>query len=261
MRQATIRALEICNEADITRGMSRGDLEARILDADRAQASALPDVSRRLQLTAQAEADTWQHAADAATRHDHAQAANAQALASRIAAERQQLEAADARYEEWSAATASTRETAAWAKAELERRGFARPPAGQQQPDPGSEPPTTAGTTAGWWQQFEADLAAAERALEREHQAAIAAGDPWPPRRTAQLKPNSQASVSVDLDPGGPAARLDKLLSRVGGAAERLAADNAEQEARAQYVARIEREARAELEPTLQAQDQAEAEP
>ena len=93
MRQATIRALEIRDEADIIRGLTRGELEARILDAERAQATAPPEVSRQLRLTAQAEADAWQQAADAATRHDHAQAASAQALASQIAAERQQLEA------------------------------------------------------------------------------------------------------------------------------------------------------------------------
>ncbi|HEX5298096.1 MAG TPA: hypothetical protein VFW50_14015 [Streptosporangiaceae bacterium] len=221
MRQATIRALEIRDEADIVRGLTRGDLEARILDAERAQATAPPDVSRQLRLTAQAEADTWQQATDAATRHDHAQAVNAQTLASQLAAGRQQLEAANARYELWSAATISTRETADKAKAELRRRGLARPPAGQQ------------------------------------HQAATAAGDPWPPRRTAQLKPKSQGSVSAGHDPGGQAGRFDKLLS----AAERLAADNAEREARAEYAARIEREAQAEPEPTRQAQDQAEAEP
>ena len=140
MRQATIRALEIRDEADIIRGLTRGELEARILDAERAQATAPPDVSRQLRLTAQAEADTWQQAADAATRHDHAQAASAQALASQIAAERQQLEAVNDRYEEWSAATSGIRETAAKAKAELERRGLARQPAGQQQPEPGGNP-------------------------------------------------------------------------------------------------------------------------
>lgn len=257
MRQATIRALEIRDEADIMHGLTRGELEAHVLDAERTQVTAPPEVSSQLRITAQAEADAWQHAADAATRQDQAQAASAESLASQLAAERQQLEAANTRYEEWSAATTSTRETAAKAKAELGRRGLARPPAGQRQPGPGSEPLTM----AGWWQQSEADLAAAERALEREHRAAVAAGDPWPPRRTAQLKPKSQASVSVDMDPGGQAARLDKLLSRAGGAAERLAADNAERGARAEYFARVERQARAEPESTLQAQDQAEAEP
>ena len=64
MRQATIRALEIRDEADIMRGLTRGELEARILDAERAQDSAPPEVSSQLRLTAQAEADTWQQAAE-----------------------------------------------------------------------------------------------------------------------------------------------------------------------------------------------------
>ena len=136
MRQATIRALEIRDEADIIRGLTRGELEARVLDAERAQATAPPEVSGQLRLTAQAEADAWQQAAEAATRHDHAQAASAQALASQIAAERQQLEAANDRYEEWSAATSGIRETAAKAKAELERRGLAQNPARRSSPNP-----------------------------------------------------------------------------------------------------------------------------
>ncbi len=191
MRQAAIRALEIRDEADLIRGMSRGDLEARILDAERAQATAPPDVSPQLRLTAQAEADTWQQAADAATRHDHVQA-----LASQLAAERQ---------------------------------------------------------------QFEADLAAAERALEREHQAAIAAGHLWPPPRGQEPR----ARAVIDAEPDGQAARLDELLGHAAEAAERLAARNAEHEASAEYVARISREAQAEPEPTLQAhaQGQVEAEP
>jgi hypothetical protein len=50
--------------------MTRGELEARILDGDRALASAPPDVSRELRLIAQAEADAWQQSADADIRRD-----------------------------------------------------------------------------------------------------------------------------------------------------------------------------------------------
>ena len=57
MRLAAIRALEISDEADIIRGMTHGELEARALEAERAQATAPPDVSRQLRLTAQAEAE------------------------------------------------------------------------------------------------------------------------------------------------------------------------------------------------------------
>ncbi len=111
---------------------------------------------------------------------------------------------------------------------------------------------------AGWWQQLEADIAATDHALQRQHQAAIAAGDPWPPRP----EHTSQASLTVDSQPGGQAARLDELLGYAVEAAERLTAENADREARAEYAARIEREAQAEPELALQAQpsDQAEIE-
>jgi hypothetical protein len=111
-------------------------------------------------------------------------------------------------------------------------------------------------SAAGWWRLFEADLAAAERALESEHQAAIAAGHPWPPPREQE----PQTRTAIDLEPDGQAARIEQLLGHSAQAAECLAADNAEREVRAEYAARIDREARAEPEPTLQAQAQAEAE-
>jgi conjugative relaxase-like TrwC/TraI family protein len=256
MRQATIRALEIRDEADIMRSLTRGELEARIRDAERAQDTAPPEVSSQLRLTAQAEADTWQQAAEAATQQDLALATSEKALASQISAERQQLEAASTRYEEWSAATTGIRETAARAKAELDRRGLTQPPTGQRRPEPTGEPPTM----AGWWRQFEADLAATERALHRQRQAAIAAGDPWPPQRTPQHDRKPQANPAIDADPTGRAARLNELLGRAADATKRLAAENAEQEARAQYAARIEQEAQAEPEPALQVQVQNQAE-
>jgi hypothetical protein len=255
MRQATIRALEIRDEADIMRGLTRGELEARVLDAERTHVTAPREVSSQLQLTAQAEADAWQQAAEAATQHDHAQATSAQALASQIAAERQQLEAVNDRYEEWAAATSGIRETAAKAKAELERRGLARQTA-EQRSEPGGNPLTM----AGWWQQFEADLTAAGRALERQRQAAIVAGGLWPPQRTPQPEWELLSTPAPEVKPDNQAARLDQLLGQTADAAKRLAAKNAGQETGAQYAARMEREA--QTEPALQArvQEQAEAE-
>jgi hypothetical protein len=140
MRLAAVRALEIRDEADILRGLTHGELEARTLAAERAQASAPPDVSRQLRLTAQAEADTWQQSAEATTRHDQTEAADAKALAGRIAVERQQLEAANARYEQWSAATTSTREKGDSARAELEHRGLIRQSLEPSQPQAANEP-------------------------------------------------------------------------------------------------------------------------
>jgi hypothetical protein len=253
MRQATIRALEIRDEADITPGIRQGELEARVLDAERVHATAPPKVSAQLRLTAQAEADTWQQAADAATRRDHYQAADAQMLASQISAQRQRLEAASTRYEEWSAATMSIRETAAKAKAELERRDLARQSV-EHQPEPRSEPLGI----AEWWQHFEADIAAVDAAIERERQASVVTGNPWPPRPMHV----PHVSLTVDSQSEGPAERLDEVLGQVTDAAEHMTAHRADRKARAEYAARIEREVQAEQESALEVQfrDQAEIE-
>ena len=135
----------------------------------------------------------------------------------------------------------------------------------------------------GWWRQLEADLDAAERAIEREHQAAIAAGKPWPPQHTAQAQathahaaavitrlqrdgylqecdpdPEIPAPGSAAQNPKAPAAqheaddravRLDDLQARADEAAYRIGADHAEREARAEYMARLEREAHTQAEP------------
>jgi hypothetical protein len=247
-------------------------------------ASAPPDVARELRLTAQAEAATWQQAADAEIRHDPAGSAGATALARHLAARREQLEAANARYETWAAGTGSRREAAGKASAELDRRELAPHPSGQQQAEPGDG----SQTLMQWWRQFEADLAAVDRALEREQRAAIAAGQPWPPRRTAQAKTTRPEAAAVitrsqrdgyrlepnpDLEtpsselaaadtgvpapqhePGDQPARLDALQARADQAVHRLSADGATREARAHYAARREREARAQAEPAARRQ-------
>ena len=247
LRAATIRALEIRDEADIIRGLSRGELEARILDGERAQASAPPDVSAQLRLTAQAEADALAQSADAQARHDHTGACNASALALQMTAERERFEAGSARYEQWAADTQARREAAGKAKAELERRGRSQP--GQEpQPQPIDQPQTTTES----WREFEANIQAAERAIARQHQAAIDAGEPWPPQRTPEPTPPS--APSPDHVPDNRAARLDQLLTRTEQAAQRVAAQRAERHASSEYAARIEREALAEPEYGRQAE-------
>jgi AAA domain len=170
MRLAAMKALAIPENPYAT--MTKGELEARVLDGQRAQAAAPPDVSGQLRVTAHAEADAWRQSADAAAAQDESAASNARTLARQLAADKTRLEARNAAYETWSGRTGTVRETAAQAKAELGRR---------DQMQTAEQPPTV----AGWWRQFEADLAAVERAITREHQAAIGAGRPWPPQHTA----------------------------------------------------------------------------
>jgi hypothetical protein len=244
-------------------------------------------VSRELRLTAQAEAAAWQQSADADIRRDPADSACATALARQMAARREELEAANARYETWAAATVSRREAAGKASAELQRRELAQQIAGQRPAEPEDGPQTL----MEWWRQFEADLAAVDRAIEREQQAAIAAGQPWPPRRTAHAETTHPAAAAVitqpqrggelpesnpdpeapaaehavantaapapQHEPGGRPARLHALQARADEAVHRIAAENTAREVRAQYTARLEREARTQAEPATERQAEA----
>ena len=273
MRKAVLTALEIRDETDIIRHLDRGELEARALHGQRARAAAPPNVSSQLRLTAHAEADAHRQAADACAQHDHIGAASATALAAQLAAKHQRLEAADARYEQWSTDTQDARETAAQAKAELERRGHIQPE---------ENPPTS----AEWWRQFKADLDAMKRAIEREHQTVIASGHSWPPQHTAQAKSTHPEAVAITArmqcsgyvpQPGpdpevsapAPAAPdtqaraphyepddrsgyLDAVQARADEAAHRIAVDNAAREVRAQYTARLERQAEVQDEPAAE---------
>ena len=55
---------------------------------------------------------------------------------------------------------------------------------------------------ADWWQGFQADVDAVDRAIEREHQAAVSDGQPWPPGRNRtpgtrnRMPPHSGANRS-----------------------------------------------------------------
>jgi hypothetical protein len=266
MRRTASRALEIRDRAQIERHMTQGELEARILDGERVLASAPPDVSRQLRLTAQAEADAWQQSADAETRHNPGESANAKELARHMAARREQLEAANASYEKWATDTSGRRNAAGKARAELERRGLTQQAAERRQPEAGGE----LQTMVKWWRRLEADLAAVDRAIEREHQAAIAAGKPWLPERMPQPGPEHvpepesgpRPDPQADGQPGpdDQAARLNGLLAQATQAARRFAAENADRQARTEYAARLEREAYEEPEHTVQAEGSYEAE-
>jgi hypothetical protein len=189
-----------------------------------------------------------------------------------LAAQRSRLEAADARFGEWSARTASTRETAGKAKAELQRRG--------QQPSAGGSPGRQSMAT--WWREFQADADAVDRAIERKHQAAVSDSQPWPPDRKPEAgheepdacppgqpqrgqpqpgAPGSRAEPEPDASgPGSPqpeaagpvladdgrAVRLDELQARADQAARRIDEQRAEFDASSQRTARAERDAQAE---------------
>ncbi len=208
-RRATMTALEIRDEAQYLRGLSRAQLEAKVADGDRIMAAAPPDVSDELRRTGQAKADAWGQHADATVRAKDQEAAQAEQLARVMEAQEATLEPQAGAYEAWSAQTAAKREEASKARAELARRGPADlgggGPGGPGGPGPGGgggggrprpDAPELADEVA-WWREFEADLAKADVAIAAERQEALDAGRPWPPPPSAEPKGAMTAEEAI----------------------------------------------------------------
>jgi hypothetical protein len=186
MRRDTITHLEIQNEGQLYRAMSRGELEAKELHARRAYAAGPKDVTAELKNTALAEADQRQAAIEAELDGSPATAKALHSLADLLATQKTALEANHARHENWSAETSGRREEGAKARAELTRRG--------QPPEAGPKE-----TPLEWWQRFERDCQAFDQHLANLQAQAQTEGKPWPP------EPRAQHEVSPQAEPATPA--------------------------------------------------------
>ena len=233
---------------------------ARQLDYHRKQAAGLERQAE------QAEADG-----------DAQLASDSRAAAAEETRQADELSAAQDTRDAWDRAHEAKRLAARAARQELDRRGI--------EPEPEHREPES---LTGWWRQFEADAQAAERALDRQHQAAIDAGQPWPPKPAATRAPHPEAQNVIErlqrdgyLPGPGPeqkepqagipnlpspspsrnvrqrpereldvSERIDASIRRVQEAGQRAAADaEAEQQERSGYAARIAQEAQYEAEP------------
>jgi ATP-dependent exoDNAse (exonuclease V) alpha subunit len=119
LRQDAILALEIPDDEALIRAASHGELEARVLRAEQAQAIA-PEPAHELRAVSLAEAEAKIRAAD--PEMDESAKAEAASLAGILSGQRAELETVQAGYERWSADTAEARDRGGQAKAELERR-------------------------------------------------------------------------------------------------------------------------------------------
>jgi hypothetical protein len=188
MRKDTITYLEIQNEEQLYRAMSRGELEAKERQAQRAYAAGSKDVSTELKDTALAEADQRQAAAEAETQGDDATAQALHSLADLLGTRKESLEADHARHQNWSAETAGLREEGGKAHAELTRRGQV------PNPRPGE-------TTLEWWQRFERDCQTFGQHLAHLQAQAGTEGGPCPPEPTAEHETAPEVEPSNEADP------------------------------------------------------------
>ena len=178
-----------------------------------------------------------------------------------VADRRPRLEAGNARYEQWSADTHATRNTAGKAAAELQRRGHVQPD-GEPHRQLEDEPQQI----AGWRHQLEADAKALNHADAGERQGVRDAGEPWLSQRTPDIDPASvprpdpetRPEIEPSKDDGG--TRLDELLARADQAAQRIAAQQAERQASSEYAVRMELKAQAQAEASQQAEARDEVE-
>ena len=187
MRKDAITYLEIRDEEQLYRAMSRGELEAREHQAQRAYAAGPRDVSAQLKHTALAEADQRQAAAEAEAQGDEATATALHSLADLLGQQKAAFETEHAEHENWSATTAGLREEGGKARAELARRGQA------SEPRPGE-------TMLEWWQRFERDCQAFEKHLANLEAQAGTEGRPWPPQPAGEHEAPAEAERSGEAD-------------------------------------------------------------
>jgi hypothetical protein len=276
--EQTHRDLEIPADEVSVRAKSRAELEGTVHAYARAAETAPPDMARQLDHHRKQAAGLERQAEQAQADGDAQLACDSQAAAAEETQRADQLSAAQDTRDAWDRAHEAKRLAARTARQELDRRGI--------EPEPEHREPES---LTAWWRQFEADAQAAEQALDRQHQAAIDAGQPWPPKPAAtattpdphaqkaaeepqpneyltargpgQQEPREPVPEPAKPQPGpeheakpesepGISQRIDASIRRVHQAGQQAAADaQAEQQERSGYAARIAREAQYEAEP------------
>ena len=123
---ASVRALQLPDDAAMVKAMGRGELEARVREYARAEAAAPADLSKEIRHSDGARDYTARQAEAARGAGNETLARSAAALADAIAAEGEQMRIAQAARDEWAEATAPKAEAADAARAELGTRGTPR---------------------------------------------------------------------------------------------------------------------------------------
>jgi hypothetical protein len=278
--EQTHRDLEIPADEVRVRAKTRAELEGTVHAYTGAAETAPPDVSRQLDHHRKQAAGLGRQAEQAEADGHLQLASDSRTAAAEETRQAAELSAAQDTRDAWDRAHEAKRLAARAARQELDRRGI--------EPAPEHREPER---LTQWWRQFQADVEAADRAIGRQHQTAIGAGQPWSPTpgRTArtpdlevqkvierlrrdgylprlsleQKEPQAgmpepvqpQPDPEPEAEPGteaGISERINASIRRIQEAGERAAADaEAQQQERSGYAARIAQEAHYEAETAL----------
>jgi hypothetical protein len=269
--------LEIRDEEHDLRRASQAELEGTVRVYTRAAATAPPDMSRQLDHYRKQAAGLQRQAEQAEADGDMQLASDSRAAAAEETRLAHGLSNTQDIRDAWDRQHEANRLAARASRQELDHRGITAEPDRNE-----SE------SLIEWWRQFEADAAAADRAIKWQHQAAIDDGKAWPPQpgkiaepaalkaqntakqpqqdgyqQELKLSENQQQTEMVRLaqperkperegEPGytvDVAERIDASVKRVQEAGERAAAElEAQQQEGAEYAARMAAEAQHEAE-------------
>ena len=206
--EQTHRDLEIPADEVSVRAKSRAELEGTVHAYTRAAETAPPDMARQLDYHRKQAAGLERQAEQAEADGDAQLASDSRAAAAEETRQANELSAAQDTRDAWDRAHEAKRLAARAARQELDRRGI--------EPEPERREPES---LTGWWRQFEADAEAAERAIERQRQAAIDAGQPWPPKPAATARtPDPEAHKVIEgLQRDGYRSRTRPGTERAAG--------------------------------------------
>ena len=233
MFSASVRVLELPDERALMAAMGNEDLEARLVERERAVAIAPPDVSEQLASVERQRNVAARQAETAAEARDRAMAGSAEALVQVHDGQLASLRVADAAHREWTEAHAPLEASAMAAERELRHRGLAeRIPvtdaevataSAQPRETPPISPEEHARLKAEQTAQVEADRRARAEAAARKTpvtDAEIARYGREPePEAARQAEPRTEIREALtDLD-----AKVDQLAQQEADRAERRA--------------------------------------
>jgi hypothetical protein len=204
------RDLEIPADVVDVRAKSRAELEGTVNAYIRVAETAPPDMSRQLGYYRKQAAGLGRQAEHAEADGDVQLAGDSRAAAAEETRQADELNAAQDTRDAWDQAHETKRLAARAARQELDRRGI----------EPEHRERRKHESLTIWWRQFEVDAQAAERAIERQRQTAIDAGQPWPrkPRATATTPEPGEQKVTERLRQDGrlPGLGLEQKEPQAG---------------------------------------------
>jgi len=252
MFSASVRALALPDERALMAAMGNGELEAKLVERERAVAVSPPDVSERLASAERQRDVAARQAEQAAEVSDQPLVQSAEALARIHDGQLASLRVADAAHREWAEAHAPLEASAIAAEKELRARHLEeRIPvtdaevaaaSGRERTDPVIDPEDAARWKAEQTAQVEADRQARAEAMAR----LIPVTDAEIAKYGAQAQAEAEATAEPEPEPEAAAVDHDQG-AELGGIREEIEAVSAKADQLAEQDARRDAERRAEM--------------